>query len=171
MTVVSLLLVCCYEVSPWCLLGISFSYIFYSSSGRRLGFEAWEWDCPRGRLKGPTLPSLHSIATGARDRSAPYPATKGSSPQPSSPQSPEENETWKDGFAPDYSAKTHAQPPRLSPLVWTPTASHDGSLIDERATDEAGPADQRPWLDLFLGRVDFLRQTVVETDGQDRLKT
>jgi hypothetical protein len=74
-------------------------------------------------------------------------------------------------FCPGHSAKTQAQPPRLSPLVWMHTARHDGSLTDNRATDEAGPADQRPWLDSFLGRVDFLSQTVVETDGKDRLKT
>jgi hypothetical protein len=80
------------------------------------------------------------------------------------------NETRKDGFAPGHSTKTHAQPPRLSPLLSTHTTRHDADLTDERAMHDAGPAYQGPWLRKLIGRVKFWSQTELRTDGQDRPK-
>jgi hypothetical protein len=54
---------------------------------------------------GPNCPSIAKRRI-SHDRRAPYPATKGRPPRPSSPQSPERNETWKDSFTPVRSAKT-----------------------------------------------------------------
>jgi hypothetical protein len=59
-----------------------------------------------GWLLGPTLPPLHSHRGAQHDRRTPYPAAKSRSPRPSSQQSSEGNETWKDDFAPCHSAKT-----------------------------------------------------------------
>jgi hypothetical protein len=63
------------------------------------------------------------------------------------------------------SAKTQAQPPRLSPLLPTHTGSHEATLTDEWVTDDAGPIGQGPWLDEIKGRVQHLCQTVSKTDG------
>jgi hypothetical protein len=54
-------------------------------------------------------------------------------------------------------AETQTQPPRLSPLLPMLTACHDACFTDVRATNDACPTNQRPWLEEFTGRVEFRR--------------